>query len=217
METVGVSPIANLPLVGKNKMATITAREVTLQDLGELCMRATIAFAARCARRVRPGMDELPDDFPDLDKALATIDAAIVAAETYAQARISRYADAEATAQAALQIAEAAYPYRRLGAYAAAHAAKAAAEAIRAGERANDAIAMEVLAGAYGANRVALTDGTGQRQDEPTASRIKAAIFADFEVLRKLAGGTFRDLGDPIDTSEGGPLGPLWPDPPASL
>jgi hypothetical protein len=193
-------------------MTTATNREITLQDLGDLCLRATVAFAARCARRVQPAASDLPDDFPDVDKAMATVAAAIAAAEAYAQAHISRHAQAEATANAAMDVAEAAYPYRRLGAYAAAHAAKAAAEAIKAGERASDSIAMEVLAGAYGANRVALTFGTGGRLQDPARSVIQAAIYADYAQLRKIAGGSFRDLGEPIDPSEAGPLGPLWPE-----
>jgi hypothetical protein len=193
-------------------MTTVATREITLQDLGALCLRATVAFAARCARRVRPGLAALPSDFPDRASALATVDAAIQSAEDYSFARINRHAEAEALAQAALAVAETAYPYRGLAAYAAAHAARAAAEAIRGGERASDSVAMEVLASAYGANRVALTDGTGQRLDDATAARIRTAIFGDFTALQALACGSFRDLGDPVDSSDTGPLGPLWKD-----
>jgi hypothetical protein len=193
-------------------MASATVREITLQDLGQLCLRATVAFAARCARRVRPGMNTLPDDFPDLEGALAVCDIAITAAEDYAQAKMIPQAKAQEMATAAMEVAEAAFPYRRLGAYAAAHAARCAAEALRAGEHANDNIAMEVVAAAYGANRVALTGGTGQRLDEDSATKVRAAILADYEVLRKIGGGSFREMGDPIDPSEDGPLGDLWPD-----
>jgi len=41
-----------------------------------------------------------------------------------------------------------------------------------------------------------------------------AAAAADFEQLLKLGGGqgqTSGEMGDPIDISEDGPLGPLWP------
>jgi hypothetical protein len=186
------------------------AREVTLRDLGDLSMRATVAFAARCARRVRPPLDELPADFPNHDQALGTVDAAIEAAENYARAQMGRQADTEALAQAAMNVAEATYPYGRLGAFAAAHAAKAAAEALRGGERASTEVVMEVVAFAYGANRVALTGGTGGRLDEETDQLVRAAIFADYEKLRGLCAGTLYDMGDPVDPSEKGPLGPLW-------
>ena len=187
-----------------------STREVTLRDLGDLSMRATVAFAARCARRVRPALDGLPADFPNHDAALGTVDAAIEAAENYARANMSRQADTEALAQAALDVAEATYPYRRLGAYAAAHAAKAAAEALRGGERASTAVVMEVVACAYGANRVALTGGTGGRLDKESDQLIRAAILADYEKLRGLSAGSLYDMGDPVDPSEKGPLGPLW-------
>jgi hypothetical protein len=159
-------------------------------------------------------MNTLPEDFPDLEGALAVCDIAITAAEDYAQARMLRRATALEMAAAAMEVAEAAYPYRQLGAYAAAHAARCAAEAIRAGEHANDNIAMEVVAAAYGANRVALSGGTGQRLDEDSAIKVRSAILADYEMLCKIGGGSFRDLGDPIDPSEDGPLGDLWPDGP---
>jgi hypothetical protein len=193
-------------------MTTTPAREITLQDLGSLCLRATVALAARCARRVRPGMDDLPADFPNRAEALAILDVALANAEDYARAHIMPHAQADSNARAAFEVGEAAYPYRRLGAYAVAHAARAAAAAIQAGERATESTGMEVLASAYGANRVALTAGSGARLDEATTIQVRAAILADYEALRRLCPGSFRDLGDPVDPSEQGPLGVLWPD-----
>jgi hypothetical protein len=193
-------------------MPVTASREITLQDLGELSLRATVAFAVRCALRVRPGLNDLPKDFPHREKALATVDAAIAAAADYSRATIKPQAQTAALAAAALQIAETTYSYRKLGAYAAAHAAKAAAEATGAGEWAKDAIAMEVVASAYGANRVALNGGTGSRLHESSGGAIRAAIREDFVNLKKISTGTIRDLGEPIDPSENGPLGPLWPD-----
>jgi hypothetical protein len=192
-------------------MNTTMPREITLHDLGNLCLRATVALAARCARRVRPMMDDLPDDFPDKEGALAVLDTALSDAENYARANIIHAAEADANARLAFQVAEAAFPYRRLGAYAVAHAARAAAEAVRAGERASEEVGMEVTASAYGANRVALTAGTGNRLDEATMHLIRGAILADFEGLMRLSPGSFRDLGDPVDPADEGPLGALWP------
>ncbi len=163
------------------------------------------------ALRVRSSVGGLPKGNADLAQAVTTVDAAIAAAADYAAARMRPHAEVEAIAAAAIQVAEAMYPQRRLGAYAAAHAAKAAAEAIRAGEHATDAIAMEVVASTYGANRVALTGGTGGRLNDFTGNMVRAGIMADFSKLKALGGGAFRDLGEPIDVAESGPLGPLWP------
>jgi hypothetical protein len=192
-------------------MTVTRAREITLHDLGNLCLRAAVALAVRCALRVRPIMDELPDDFPDRAGALAVLDAALADAENYARANIIPHAEADTHARAAFQVAEAAFPYQRLGAYAVAHAARAAADAVHAGERASEAAGMEIVAATYGANRVALTAGRGRRLDEETGMQVRAAILADFEALLKLCPGSFRDLGDPVDPSEQGPLGALWP------
>jgi hypothetical protein len=42
-------------------------------------------------------------------------------------------------------------------------------------------------------------------------SKAQLAIVADYQAIDHMNLGTFPDLGDPIDPSEHGPLGSLWP------
>jgi hypothetical protein len=185
-------------------------REVTLQELGELSLRSTVAFAARCARRVQAQFNP-PDDFPHRGQAFEVIEEAICVAEEYASGTPRPLKQVSAAAKIAHNLGEAAYPLRQLAPYAAYHAAWAVAQAVGAGERATQAVATGVLASAYGASRVVLTGGTGAQPGADTARAVHEALRADFEALRSLNLGGFCDMGDPIDPSQAGPLGALWP------
>jgi hypothetical protein len=184
-------------------------REVTLQDLGELSLRATVAFAARCARRVQPYFNP-PEDFPHRAQAMQVVEEAILLAEQYAGATASSFANAAAAAKIAFNLGEATYPLRQLAPYAAYHAARAVVKAASAGERATQTVATEVLAAAYGSSRVVISGGSGTPPGAETVRFVHEALRADFEALRALNLGGFCDMGDPIDSSEAGPLGPLW-------
>jgi hypothetical protein len=190
-----------------------TPREVTLQDLGQLSLRAAVAFAARCARRVQPRFSP-PAEFPHRGQAFEVVEAAIRLAEEYAAATAGDFRTAPTSAQLAFNLGEATYPYQQLAPYAAYHAARAVSKAFPAGERASPEVATEVLAAAYGASRVVVAGGTGTLLDGATRRLVHEALLADFEVLLRVAAGGFGDMGDPIDPSEAGPLGALWPDGP---
>ena len=68
----------------------------------------------------------------------------------------------------------------------------------------NDVI--EVVAAAFGAGRVLAAN-----VDTFMMDLVVAALLADVDKLVSMGHGTIPDLGPPIDPSENGPLGPLWP------
>src|SRR4051794_36527393 len=60
-----------------------TCAMTTEEELQRLPLRAIVAYAARCARRVRP-LYRLPQDFPDRVKHELAVDHAIEYAENFA-------------------------------------------------------------------------------------------------------------------------------------
>ncbi len=179
------------------------------EDLKQIPLRALVAYAARCARRVHilfegrvvdleyrakvEGPIQIAERFARGDagtgddawrSAMAAGDAAIAAA------RAAGDADLEAVANAALE---------------AAATALAALEADLGRETADaryrDAIERVVALGSAQAAWAAVA---------AWATAIDAA-WADFDQLLKLHLGSFPELGQPIDPSESGQLGPLWP------
>src|SRR5215831_1192663 len=56
----------------------------TIEQLKQLPLRAIVAFAARCARRVEP-LAQLPTDHPERKKHRGATDAALVMAEGFAR------------------------------------------------------------------------------------------------------------------------------------
>jgi hypothetical protein len=182
------------------------ARAISLSDLGQLTMRGNVAFAVRCAQRMRPRF-KLPADAPRRRERLAAVDGAIRVAEAFCRGLPAETGQAAAAVRAALLVAEEASKVTGYAGYAAVHAAKAAADAEEALRSPTNSGMIEVVASAFGANRV-LSANT----DAFTLELVLAAIYSDVEKLIGMAQGTCADLGPPIDPSESGPLGPLWPD-----
>jgi len=190
---------------------SLPAREISLRDLGELSLRGNVALAVRCARRLRPCLDRLPPDFADRQAALRTADQAIAMAEGFVAGRMDDVVRGAAISFDAYQVAESAEEYGQYAAHGVSHAAKAAAEALRVGDRANDRDAMEIVACTYGSIRVTLMGGTGYRLMETMLESVRAALRADYDALIKLRLGPLHEPGQPVDASDAGPLGPLWP------
>ena len=166
-------------------MATEDIRE----RLAKLPHHAVVAFAARCARRVQPLTHILPQRDRD------TIDRALASAEAFAKGADAARADAaRADARAADARAAAA---RAADAWTAARAAAAAA-ADAAAAAADDWAAHTAAAAAW-------ADAAAARADA------RAAAASDLDRLIALNPGAPDALGAPIDPSEAGPLGPLWP------
>ncbi|MCU0981117.1 MAG: hypothetical protein MUF25_18360 [Pirellulaceae bacterium] len=183
----------------------------TTDDLKKLPLGAIVACAVRCARRVQPLYDRAAGT-AELEKHKADIEWAISLAETFclshevgAAAYDAAYAARDAaTAVDAKDAARAASAAARAAAYAFDIPKSAVYDhsvyATRVAVEAADAAQAAARAADHAAARAA--DGTGAAQ---------AAAKADFDRLLTLNQGTYPKLGDPIDPTENGPLGPLWP------
>jgi hypothetical protein len=172
--------------------------------LEKLSPPALEALASRCLLRVQPLLHAALNDHPAAGSR-AALEAAAVLAELQKEAR------AAAAARASLK---------------AAAASGALVEAARDAAALRDALAAvpfdsSIVFLSAGA-RVALSHDTSPWTREiwlAVAAGGRAADLAyesDFKRLLALDLGASQDVGQPIDTSESGPLGPLWPEgPPA--
>jgi hypothetical protein len=154
--------------------------------LRRLPLCAIVALAVRAAKRERAQFD-LPGDAPYRAAHMADVDRALRMAMDFASGG-ALPAEAYAVVGAALDAARA----TATGAMsmAARHAAFAAAAAVAAVED-PDSVPEKVAFCA----RFRGAGGAGAR--------------ADYERLLALSLGKFPELGDPVDASENGPLGPL--------
>jgi len=179
----------------------------TEDDLKRMPLGAIVAYAVRCARRVQP-LYGCPAHVAELPKHEAAIEWAISLAEKFCLSHEVKDA-AYGAAYHAMDAADSA---------AAKAAAKAAAAAVRAAAYAFDLpksavydqplyasrVAAEAVEGAKAAARAAGHAAGG-------AGAFEAAAQADFARLLQLKTGSYPKLGQPIDPTKNGPLGPLWP------
>jgi hypothetical protein len=196
--------------------------DFTLDDLQALPLRAIVAFAARCGRRVEP-LAQLPEGHAGSERRRATVAAALTLAEGFARGESvpppGPVLDAIDTSQG---IAGVARPCESAAA-AAARAAHAAAAAIRALESAGDDpfqtpwwetdqmratvarvehVAAELVPlNAYTA-AVEAASAAGSERSLP-------GVLDDYGTLLRLGLGRYPEPGKPIDPSPQGPLGPL--------
>jgi hypothetical protein len=180
-------------------------RVVALGDLGQLTLRANVAFAVRCAERLRPSFD-IPADAPRRREQMAAVDAAIRVATAFCRGLPGEAGRAAAAARVAAVVADEICEFTGFACFAAVRAAEAAAYAEEVVRDPSGSSVTEVVAAAFGAGRVLAANA-----DAFTLDRVVAALYADLEKLLSLTHGTCADLGPPVDPSEGGPLGPLWP------
>src|SRR5262245_15852729 len=80
-------------------------RIITLSDLGELTMRANVAFAVRCAQRVLPCF-KLPADAPRRREQMAAINSAIGLATAFCRGQPTESGQAAAAARTAAAVAD---------------------------------------------------------------------------------------------------------------
>jgi hypothetical protein len=194
---------------------------LSTEDLKKLPLRAIVALAARCARRVE-SLSLLPDDHPERDRCRTAIDGAIRLAEDFARGSSSPdlptvIRDVEACRAIAQD------EYVRDTAVGAvvwtSHAAAAAMEGL--GLR--DEPAEVSVMGTRQPNpfpRLANVAADLAARDAFTAA-VDAAVAAgfgdefikrsmqDYQTLLKLKLGLYPDAGQPIDPSPAGPLGQL--------
>jgi hypothetical protein len=185
----------------------------TEDDLKKLPLLAIVAYAVRCARRAQPVLDTIPS----FAMHGAAVEQAISLAERFCVgANLNAAPDAaERAAEAAGRAASVAQSFAGGSAVAlAAGAAQAAAQAIAAVEdswadpNSADRVVRAVTNGAGRASRAVAADRTAA---DRTAA-VNAAARADYDRLLSLNPGTYPDLGEPIDPTETGPLGSLWPE-----
>jgi len=180
-------------------------RAIALGDLGRLTMRANVVFAVRCAQRMRPCFN-IPADAPRRREQMAAVDAAISVAAAFCQDLPAEPGRAAAAARTAEVAAEETSEITGFSGYAAVRAAEAAACAEEVIRDPGGSSVTEVVAAAFGAGRVLAAN-----TDAFTLDVVVAALHADMEKLLSMAHGTCENLGPPVDPSESGPLGPLWP------
>lgn len=185
---------------------------VTEEDLKKLPLRAIVAFAARCARRVQPLYAEPADS-----AEITSVDRFIAIADSVAEGQMSiRSPGHDVGAHYSSANSKTAGVAAVLAARAAENATISAAYALRAKhavsptDRDKDyVLAIETasdVAGDVAAVTVALWES------ELRGTKLRTGVLADFQALRSFQLGSFPELGPPIDPSEAGPLGPLWPD-----
>ncbi len=186
-------------------MNSDSPRSIGLSDLAQLTLRANVVFAVRCAQRIRPCF-ELAGDAPRRDEQLVAVDGAITAAVAFCQDLEPRPGQAAIAAASASVVADETCTFTRFAGYAAVRAAEAAGYAEAYVSNPSEAAIVDVVAAAFGAGRVLAANADGF-----TLGLVVAALISDFDNLQRLAPGTSQDLGPPIDPSETGPLGSLWP------
>jgi hypothetical protein len=180
-------------------------RAIGLHDLARLTLRANVAYAVRCAQRVRPCF-ALPADAPRRRAQMAAVDGAIRVAAAFCRGLPVEAGRAAAAVQLAAVVAEETCPFTNFAGYAALYAARAAACAEEAVRNPAGANITEVVAAAFGAGRVLTANA-----DAFALELVVAALHADMEHLRNLPRDANEIVGRPLDPSESGPLGPLWP------
>lgn len=180
----------------------------TEDDLKKLPLLAIVAYAVRCARRAQPVLDAVPN----FAAHAATVAQAISLTERFCAGKdLNAAADAaERAADAAGRAAAVARSFAGGSAAAlAAGAAQAAAQATAAVEDfwvRPDSTARVARAATYAAGRA------GRAVAADLHAAVSAAARADYHRLLLLNLGTYPDPGQPIDPTESGPLGPLWPE-----
>ena len=170
----------------------------TEDDLEQLPLRGIVAYAARCARRVQPRF-RLAKAIPDFSRHQAAVADAISLAEQFCLREDVNAAVAAGAADTA------AYDAADAQIQAAADVAACAAAACEAANTDEDA------APAYDAACAAsyAASASGEQVDA-----FAEAAYADYDRLLELDLAGWPELGPPIDPSDKGPLGSLWPDGP---
>lgn len=180
----------------------------TEDELKRLPLLAMVAYAVRCAKRAQPVLATIPS----FATHASAVEQAISFAERFCIGNDLNAAPdaAERTADAAGRAAGVARSFAGGSAVAlAAGAAQAAAQAAAAVEDSwaqPDSADRVVRAASYAAGRA------GRAVSADRCAAVSAAARADYDRLLSLSLGTYPDPGQPIDPTETGPLGSLWPE-----
>jgi hypothetical protein len=177
---------------------------VGLVELNKLPTRLQVAYAARCARRVRPLFKVVGSDIGNLE---FSIDRAIERAECFADNRVYLEVghDVNKASDVARRVAETGGDYRRNSAARAAFAAVYAAQAARFADNGFGSVvesceaaarmmfeAVETIAPDYAIGAIA-----AMRQDYDSLVNVASSAGGASDVF--------------LDITQDGPLGPVWP------
>ena len=198
--------------------------DYTADDLKKLPLRAIVAFAVRCARRVEH-LALPPAGHPEKDRWTSAIAAVLDAAGDFARgvpdaALESAVLEIEAGRGAAQGeiVRENAYAAVVRAAHAAATAAHSLAERAEPVERRLVSGGPPIQPLAHLADvtaELAALEAYTAALDAAEAAQItdgfSTAAAADYRKLLELRLGVYPEAGDPIDPSPEGPLGPLRP------
>jgi hypothetical protein len=192
---------------------------VSTEDLKKLPLRAIVALAARCARRVE-SLSLLPDDHPHMDRCRTAIDGAIRLAEDFARGSPCRAVRSVIRdIEACRVIAQGDY-VRETAVAAVVRAAHAAASALEALGMRDEPAEVSVM-GTRSPNpfpHLADVEADLAARDTFTAAVDAAGAVGhtdkfingtvlDYQALLKLELGRYPEAGKPIDPSPAGPLG----------
>jgi hypothetical protein len=194
---------------------------ISTEDLKKLPLRAIVALAARCARRVE-SLSVLPDAHPDMDRCRTSIDGAIRLAEDFARGSPCRDVPTVIRdVEACRAIAEGDYVRETaFGAFVwASHAAAAAMEGLGLrdepaevsvmGTRLPNPFSQLANVAADLAARDAFTAAVDAAVAAGFGDEFIKGCMQDYQTLLKLKLGLYPDAGEPIDPSAAGPLGQL--------
>lgn len=188
--------------------------ELTLQDLGVLPVRATVAFAARCARRVLPFLTHAPEANSASELAIRAIELAEAFARGSGQTHQAQEIADDAYGAGQGLMTNISSGSRGYAAYAAGHAANSVAHWTQGAATNTASMGQEVVAAAYGTYRIILSYNKALLLLEPDkAQDILLLVESDYIKLRDSNLGEFGQLGELVECSEKGPMGTLWPDP----
>jgi hypothetical protein len=197
--------------------------DFTVEHLKQLPLRAIVAFAARCARRVQ-ALAQLPEGHPERERLQDAVEAALRMAEGFASGSTAPLADSVVEAVDASRHVAGTPLSTKEAAAAVSEAARAAASAwhligsqeaekdkpreMKTAEARKflgaltvdtaDLAALHAFTAAVGA-----CDAVGYHNEE-----FVAAALNDYDRLLRLKLGHYPEAGDPIDPSPSGPLGP---------
>ncbi len=194
---------------------------VSTEDLKKLPLRAIVALAARCARRVE-SLSILADGHPDRDRCRMAIDGAIRLAEDFARCSPCRdVPTAIQEVEACRAIAQGEYVRETaVGAVVwTAHAAGAAIESLGLrdepaevdlmGTRQPNSVSPLANVGADLAARDAFTAAVDAAVAAGFGDKFIKGAMPDYQALLKLGLGRYPEAGHPIDPTPAGPLGQL--------
>ncbi len=207
----------------------MTHMRYTADDLKRLPLRAIVALATRCARRVER-LAALPDGHPDAARVKAAVDEAMRVAETFARGEPCSSAEQAVAAIEAVHDAASGEIIRENAFAAIVRAVHASATAARAVAEEHEPAEHRIMGG-HGNQPLAPVAGISA--DLAAMGAFTAALNAaeavgstdeftrwaaeDFRKLQELKLGHYPEAGDPVDPSPAGPLGPLWPKPDLGL